>query len=105
MTDTTVLSLLHRIRAFGPVTARTGHIACSNTTPADLQNQLSDYYWEARALLEEWQCLEPSSAVIATAERIVRNERSDQRRHATEKSKRSNRANRATSPQMPFPWR
>jgi hypothetical protein len=92
----TVLSLLHRIRAFGPVTARSGYIGCSKTTPIELQSQLSDHYWEARALLEEWHCPESHSPVVATAESIIRNERSP------EKAKRRQKPRRRTTSQMPL---
>lgn len=91
-------NLLNALKRYGPVTLKPGYesILVSPKTPNALKERLSSQFYDVQALLEEWQCPESDSPIIASAERIIRNER------PPDKAKRRTKPRRRTPSQMPL---
>lgn len=72
MNHRSVLSLLEQARKYGPLVLKADHIACSKRVPIALREAIGVRYFEAKALLAEFQGPEITAPIIMIAEAIVR---------------------------------
>lgn len=74
MNHRSVLSLLNQARRYGPLVLKADHISCSQRVPIALRKAIGARYFDAQALLTEFDGPGPAitTPVILIAEAIVR---------------------------------
>lgn len=75
MTHRPMAILLDQARKYGPLLLEHGYISCSTTVPKALRRAIGLRYFEAQAILEEFQCPGTLTPVVIIAEAIIREAR------------------------------
>lgn len=65
-----LLALLDQIRAYGPIDVKPGKMLVSVNVPYELQKALAEKFWDAKAVLEEWNL--PNHKAVTVAEAILK---------------------------------
>lgn len=84
-----VVALLNRVAAYGPIGVGADFMNCSNAVPQELKDELSDRFWDARAVLQEWQCVVAAdSPIVKAVESLLAKPRKHKRKRNTQKQTR-----------------